>query len=497
MSGGADLHARHGHRRELFFNQLWQGLNFASKAGFLALLTPLMLRVWGAEGYGMFALASSLLVSMAILDGGVRSMTRLKLCEAIVAGDARAFGLHVGRGLASFGLVAALAFGAAVAVGVAGGWSRMLRLPPEGDFLIPATVGLVGLIMLTMLALEPLAARGRLSALKAANTVGASAAIPVVALLLVLPIHLGVSAAVFVYLVCLIVPNFVLLVRSGLLQERLWRDWGTIRWGDVAATFRAGGWFYMTTIAGVVKTHALTFVVSAVGGPAAAGAFYILLRITEIVGNLGATSGETALASLAREPLPEKRGEAFGHTFVYAAVFCLHGVLGIGFLTGPMLDWAAREGWLSGMSFQAGIGWPLAAYGLAGAFGRIVVNAAMGTGLIRTAGIGTLAEAAGVTTAGFLLLPHWGLAGLFAGGSLASLCLLPTAQGLCRNFGRDSLAGFLATWVAPLGRFVPLLAVNAAVLFLAARWHTLPALALGAVATAGCVAVELKRLYRQ
>ncbi|SDU00706.1 Membrane protein involved in the export of O-antigen and teichoic acid [Verrucomicrobium sp. GAS474] len=479
------------HRRELFFNQLWQGLNFASKAGFLALLTPLMLKTWGGGGYGMFALSSSLLVSMAVLDGGVRSMTRLKLCEAIVAGDDRAFGLHIGRGLASFGLVALTAFLVAMAGGFAGIWSRALNLPPEGDFLIPATVGLVGLFMLSMLAMEPLAARGKLSALKAANTVGACAGIPVVALLLVLPVHLTVSAAVFAYLVCLIVPNFVLIVRSGLFGERLWRDWGTIRWGDVAATFRAGGWFYMTTIAWIVKTHALTFVVSAIGGPAAAGAFYILLRITEIVGNLGSTSGETALSALAREPQPEKRAESFRHTLLYAAVFCLHGALGVGFLTGAVL-----ERWLPDFHVVAAIGWAMAAYGLAGAFGRITVNAAMGTGLIRMAAIGTIAEAVGVTLAGVLLQPRWGLPGLFAGGSLAALCMVPTAWALCANFGKGSPAGFFGTWVAPLGRLLPLLVVNGVVLFFAARWDTLPALAVAVAVTGGCVVVEIKRLHR-
>ena len=49
------------YRWELLSNQIWQGLNFFSKAAFLALLTPLMLEAWGRDGYGMFALASSLL----------------------------------------------------------------------------------------------------------------------------------------------------------------------------------------------------------------------------------------------------------------------------------------------------------------------------------------------------------------------------------------------------------------------------------------------------
>ena len=41
------------YRRELLWNQIWQGANFASKAGFLLLMTPFMLKRWGADGYGL------------------------------------------------------------------------------------------------------------------------------------------------------------------------------------------------------------------------------------------------------------------------------------------------------------------------------------------------------------------------------------------------------------------------------------------------------------
>ena len=51
----------HAYRKELLKNQVWQVLNFGSKAGFRSiLLTPLMISRWGAAGYGLFALASSL-----------------------------------------------------------------------------------------------------------------------------------------------------------------------------------------------------------------------------------------------------------------------------------------------------------------------------------------------------------------------------------------------------------------------------------------------------
>ena len=37
------------YRRELLQNQIWQVLNFGSKAGFLLLLTPLMISKWGGR----------------------------------------------------------------------------------------------------------------------------------------------------------------------------------------------------------------------------------------------------------------------------------------------------------------------------------------------------------------------------------------------------------------------------------------------------------------
>ncbi|NCW28226.1 MAG: hypothetical protein EBV83_08055, partial [Verrucomicrobia bacterium] len=67
--------------QELLQNQIWQGGNFLTKAIFLAVLTPWMLRNWGPEGYGLFALASSLFVSLALLDGGIRSLTRVRLAS--------------------------------------------------------------------------------------------------------------------------------------------------------------------------------------------------------------------------------------------------------------------------------------------------------------------------------------------------------------------------------------------------------------------------------
>ena len=475
------------YRWELLFNQVWQGLNFFSKAAFLALLTPLMLAKWGRDGYGMFALSSSLLVSLAILDCGIRTMTRLRLCQALVDKDTREFNFAICEGMATFGLVSLLVFVAACAVAWAGLWSAWLQLPPEGNFLIAMTVGLIGVFMMSTLALEPLAAENRISTLKAVNTVGALVAIPIVGLL----VWWGgsVTAATFVYFLCLTLPNLYLYLTAVIGQSRFWHEWHRLQWRNVAATLHSGGWYYVTTLSLVAKTHALTFIVSAVGGPAAAGTFYILLRITEIVGGLGATSSDTSLASLANETEPARRAENFRHGYLYALVFCLNGVLVIGFLTRMLLaHWIPKE--VAGLPI--GVGWSMAAYGLSGAFSKIVVNAAMGTGMVRKAAIGNLIEAILVLLSGVVLQPFFGLNGLFIGAALAMVALLPTASALSKNFGQTSFE----TWLAPIkSQVVPVLCCGL-VLGLAA-WSGNLFAGAGAVGVTGLAVIySIKRLHR-
>ena len=476
-----------GYRRELYFNQLWQGLNFLSKALFLAVLTPLMVRTWGRDGYGLFALASSLLVSMAVLDCGVRSLTRLRLCEALARGDAEEFDQALCRGIAAFCGVALLAFLAAAGMAAAGLWSRWLQLPREGDFLIAMTVGLTGLFMASVLFLEPLAARGRISAVKAANTVGALAAIPAVGLL----VWRGgsVTAAVAVYFLCLTLPNLVVFVREELGTDRFWRGWRAVSLASLLATLRSGGWFYATTLALIGKTHALTFVVSAVLGPAAAGTFYILLRITELVGNVGATASDTSLASLAGEPELKVRAENFRLSYSYMLVFTLYGALVIGFLT-PM----ALAKWVPQQAAAAppGIGWAMAGFGLAGAFSKMVVNASMGTGWVRRGALGNLAEAAGVIVFGWLLQRWLGLDGLFLGAVFAVLAMVPTARKVAGSLGRS----FSEMWLRPAAPLLPLLGGTALLLGAAAASGYLLAGLPSILATSGAVIFEIRRLHR-
>lgn len=474
------------YRGELLQNQIWQGLNFFSKAAFLVLLTPLMLKIWGQDRYGMFTLANSLLVSLAVLDCGIRSLTRLRLCQALAQKDGAAFRFAICEGVASFGIIALAIFLVSAAVAWAGLWSIWFRLPPEGNFLIALSVGLIGLFMISLLIVEPLAAEGRVSALKAVNTLGAVAGIPIVAA--IVWFHGTVLEATLAYFLCLTLPNIYLFITGVAARAPFWREWRRLRWNNIHETLRAGGWFYATTLALVAKTHALTFLVSAVSGPAMAGLFYVFLRITEIVGSLGATSSDTMLASLAGEPEPAKRAESFRDSYAYTLVFCLHGALGIGFLVPLLIGlWLPKQASL----MPPGVGWAMAVYGLGGAFSRTVVNAAMGTGRIRPAALGNLIEAALVVACGFLIQPVLGLTGLFVGAGVASLALLPAAVLLARNLHQS----FIRTWVSPIRvQIIPLLVSG---LGLGLAWLSGQRIAcLAAAALTGAITLwSLRRLH--
>ena len=143
---------------ELFWNQVWQSAGFLSKAVFLAILTPLMLAHWGPEQYGLFALASSLLVSMGLLDGGVRALTRVRLAEALGRNDPQAMSRALGAGVVTFASVVFAATVLGIALATSGKLASWLDLPTDGSLVLAVTMGVTGLFMITSLALEPLAA---------------------------------------------------------------------------------------------------------------------------------------------------------------------------------------------------------------------------------------------------------------------------------------------------------------------------------------------------
>jgi O-antigen/teichoic acid export membrane protein len=472
--------------RELLLNQLWQSANFVSKAAFLIVLTPLMLAKWGAEQYGLFALASSLLVSMALLDGGVRALTRIRMAEALKRGDERAFRRAFGEGMVTFGFVALVATLAACGLAASGLLTQWFQLPPGGGLVLGVTVAMTGLLMTTFLGLEPLAARGNLSTLKAANTWGAIAAMPACGI----AVWCGapVLAAVVLYSACAMIPNFIVAARHGIYGMFPWRDRSLFHPRVVIETLRSGAWYYLTTVALIIKGHALTFVVSALAGPAEAGLFYILLRLTEIIGNVGATASETSLASLATAPTVEERAKRFRQSWLYISVFCLQGAIVLALLGEPLLRL-----WLPGdHQIVAGLGAAMAIFGLAGAASRVAVNASMGLGIVRFAAAANLAEAlldVGLATAGYRLA---GLPGLLVGGSLGLVAMLPVSSRVARLCGES----FFAAYAKPLVLLAPGFAVAAILQTLAGRSSS-PIPWLAAIGVSGVVAVwQLRRIHR-
>lgn len=473
------------HSRELLRNQIWQGLNFFSKFGLLFLLTPYMLRQWGDDRYGLFALASSLLVSLAILDFGIRSSTRLQLCNHANHPDAQVEILR--RGAQAFFLIGLLATGLGCLAAALGGWSWAFRLPAGGDLIMASTLGMVALFMLSTLLTEPIAAAGAISTLKKANTAGATLAIP----LLAAWIYVGgnVLGALILYFLCLIGANFWIITAAPVP----WKAWlprmvRPCSPGDLWATLRHGGWFYVTTLALITKTHALSFLVAWVLGPSAAGIFYILLRISEAVAVLGTTASDTNLAALASAPSLEEQQSRFRQSYLYTALFSLHSCIGLTLLTLPFLHL-----WLGKLeTVPAHIGIALAVFGLGGAFSRKVVNSAMGLGAIKIAAIGNLIEALFIFLLAPLLIAQGGLALLFWGGGIAALALLPAAKQLANRLNLS----FSALWFRPLGTLLPGLILNALLLGAGVWIGNLWALG-AATAAAGVVGLwEWRRLHR-
>jgi O-antigen/teichoic acid export membrane protein len=422
---------------------------------------------------------------MALTDGGVRSLTRLRLTEAIRHSDEAEFQRALGEGLSTFATVLILAVLAAVGLAASGWMQLVLQLPAGGSLVLVTTVILTGATMTTLLALEPLAARGRLSAVKAANTWGAILAIPVCGAAVWM--NGSVLVVAVLYSLCMITPNVVLIIKSGIPSSfPSWQEWRCTP-PVVFQTLRSGAWYYATTIALVIKTHALTFVVAALAGPAEAGIFYFMLRLTEIIGNLGATASETSLASLAATESATERRQKFNHCWMYVALFCLPGGLIFGFQGNYLLHF-----WFPRQSFVWAAGLGMAIFGLAGAFSRVVVNASMGLRLIKTAALSNLLEAATNVIGAVIGYKLAGLTGVLLGGCLGVFAMLPPARKIAVLCGER----FSGAFVRPLSGLAAGMGVIAITQGGAVLAHSVT-LKCAAIALAGIIAlIQLRRLHR-
>lgn len=444
-------------RRQLFNNQLWETVAFAAKAAFLVLLTPVMLAAWGSPGYGAFALASSTFIVLGLLDCGIRPQLRIGLCEALRVGDMALYRSLICRAVASFAIVAAAALGIASAIVVASGASSLFGLRATEFYLIPVSAGMTTLVLLSGLLVEPLSAHGELASFKAANAVGSFLAIP--AVYLCVSAGFGPTMAVCAWLAPLATANFALFACSRLRTEQFWRGFRSVRLEDIGTTLRGGFWFGTANVTWLAKTHGLTFIISLISGPAVAGTFFILLRLSEIIGTLCAVSSDAAIAVLARARSRTEAALAFNQAYRCIFVLSLHAAL-LAVLLGPV----AFTLWLGPvMTFSAITIVAVAFFGMASAFNRLVISAAMGLKLGRAAaGWGALEACAaivGVATAQSVA----GFSVAFANAALATAALVPLAIAISKRMEKTAAA----VWLQPLAEnsyvHLFLLAVVAAV----------------------------------
>ncbi len=444
-----------------------------------------MIRLWGTEQYGLFALSSSLFVSLALLDGGVRSLTRVRLAPLLAEGKTDEAIKILLQGLLAFAIVCCCALLLALGLCVNDFLSHVLHLPPGGQTVLLVSGILTSLWMSSVLALELLAAEGRLSDVKAANTQGILLALPACSACLFFGSTPLITMVAMI--LCLIVPNLFLLFRN-LPKEsvHLWRK--SVPFRDALTTLVHGFPYYVTTIALIGKTHGLTFLISAIAGPAEAGVFYLLLRLSETLSNVASTSSETSVASLAFDTTPSQRILLFRQSWTWVLLFSLHGALALTLIGPTLWNW-----WLPSFSFLPPIVWPaLALFGWMGGWSQMTTNSSMGLGLIQSAALVCLMEAVLTIVLAFVGFSHGGFAGLFLGGAIA---------GIVTGFQSVRIANtlhepFLCLWLHPLNKLVPGLLLSGLILFGASRilnpWACIVALGIPAV----LVLLQMKHLSK-
>jgi O-antigen/teichoic acid export membrane protein len=285
----------------------------------------------------------------------------------------------------------------------------------------------------------------------------------------------------------MVIPNLILIINEDILSYLPpWKEsWHTP--AVIFRTLRSGFWYYATTISWIVKTHAMTFLVSALAGPAEAGIFYFMLRLTEIIGNVGATASETSLASLASTENVAERRQKFNHCWLYVALFCLPAALIFGFQGKWLLHlWFVHQsiGWTIGLG--------MAIFGLAGAFSRVVVFASMGLRLIKRAALSNLAEATVNIIFAVMGYEMLGLPGVFFGGCLGVIVMLLPAKDIAALCGEPFSGAFIWS-LSSLAVGMGIIAITQA----GAAWTDSVVVKFAAIALAGVITlVQLRHLHR-
>ena len=444
-----------------------------------------MIRLWGVEQYGLFALSSSLFVSLALLDGGVRSLTRVRLAPLLAEGKTDEAIRTLFHGLLAFVIVCFFALLLALGLCANDFLAHVLHLPPGGQTVLLISGILTSLWMTTVLALELLAADGRLSYVKAANTQGILLALPACSACLFL--GSGPLITIGAMILCLIIPNLLLLFRN-LPKESLHLRSKSVPLREAIGTWVHGFPDYLTTIALIGKTHGLTFLISAIAGPAEAGIFYLLLRLSETLSNVASTSSETSVATLAFDTTQSQRILLFRQSWTWVLLFSLHGALALTLIGPTLWNW-----WLPSFSSLPLMVWPaLALFGWMGGWSQMTTNSSMGLGLIQSAAFVCLTEAVLTIVLAFIGFSHGGFAGLFFGGAMAGL-----VTGFQSIRIADSLQEpFLRLWLHPLKKLLPGLILSGLILLGATSIHNLWACILALLILGVLVLRQMKQLAK-
>jgi len=276
--------ARPSLERQLLSNQIWETVAFAAKAAFMVGLTPWMIRIWGAQGYGEFALASSTFVLLSLVDLGIRAKTRLTLCNAGEK-DRVEWPHIVAQSAATFAGVGVLTIATTFTLTVLGILNNLFKISSTNRNLLFITATMSMLVMLSGLLLEPLVAIGRIGKLKLATASGWLAAIPAVAF--VLATKGSVIAALVSWLGCLLCANLFVLFKNRFVFLGTGRFRCHLELRKMVATLKESLWFNICNATWMARTYGVTLIISALNGPATAGLFFILLRLSEIISALG------------------------------------------------------------------------------------------------------------------------------------------------------------------------------------------------------------------
>jgi O-antigen/teichoic acid export membrane protein len=455
---------------QLFSNQVWETIAFIAKAAFMVGLTPWMIRMWGAQGYGQFALASSTFVLLSLVDLGIRAKTRLALCSTGER-DRAEWSNILAHSATTFAAIGALTIAASFTFSASGVLNSLFKISSANRNLLFITTTMSILVMLSGLLLEPLVAIGRIGKLKLATASGWFAAIPAVAF--VLATKGSVIAALVSWLGCLLCANLFILFRNRAVFLGARRLRRSLELGKLVATLKESFWFNLCHAAWTAKTYGITLLISALNGPSAAGFFFILLRLSEIISALGAISSDVSLGELAQASSAKRRRQSFWSSYSWAVVFCSHIALVIAFCTRDFfVIWLHPTTQMSIF-----VGALVAALGFASAFNRTATYAAMGMGMAKTAARWGMIEATCFATAIVLSSHRFGLLAQLSVATLSAFALVPLAVAVSRKL----MTSFSETWLQPFRSVAPFAAASALVLVLghiADAWTLLVAIGI-------------------